>query len=116
MTADDYLGQFSGEVRDWLDAVRDIITTNILDAVESVSYGLVGYKLHGKPLVYFGGFAHHVGLYSTPTGHEAFSEELAGYKRGKDSVQFPHNQPLPTALIRRIVSYRAQQIKGRSAQ
>ena len=110
MTVDDYLGQFSGEVRERLDAVRGIIKTNVPDAVESMSYGLVGYKLRGKPLVYFGGFAHHVGFYATPNGHEAFAKDFSRYKQGKGSVQFPLDQPLPRSLIERVVVYRKEQI------
>lgn len=78
--------------------------------MESYSYGLVGYKLNGKPLVYFGGFAHHVGLYATPNGHEAFKEEFAKYKQGKGSVQLPNDQPLPLGLIERVIAYRKQQL------
>ena len=67
------------------------------------------YKTFGKPLVYFAGYAKHVGLYATPSGHEAFAKELAHYKQGKGSVQFPHNQPLPEDLIRRIVAFRTKE-------
>jgi uncharacterized protein YdhG (YjbR/CyaY superfamily) len=37
---------------------------------------------------------------------EHFSEELAGYKVGKASVQFPNNQPLPKALIIEITKFK----------
>ncbi|MGB4768219.1 MAG: DUF1801 domain-containing protein [Candidatus Saccharimonas sp.] len=109
---DDYLAQFDGEVRDRLDQLRQIVRTEAPDAKESLSYGLVGYKLNGKPLVYFGGFAHHIGFYATPNGHEAFAKDFSKYKQGKGSVQFPLDQPLPIDLVRRVVQYRKQQIGG----
>lgn len=101
-----YIEQFDGEVGLRLEQLRALVKTEVPEAVEAFSYGLVGYKLGGKPLVYFGGFKFHIGLYATPNGHEAFREELAKYKQGKGSVQFPLNQPLPVDLIRRIVQYR----------
>ena len=106
---EEYLQQFEGVCRDRLSQVRQIILKEAPDAVESISYGMPAYKTFGKPLVYFAGYAKHVGLYATPSGHEAFAKELAHYKQGKGSVQFPHNQPLPEDLIRRIVAFRIKE-------
>ncbi len=103
-----YLGQFDGAVRARLDQLRGIVRSEAPNAEEKVSYGLVGYKLNGKPLVYFGGFTHHVGFYATPNGHEAFAEEFAKYKQAKGSVQFPLDQPLPVQLIKRVIAYRKE--------
>lgn len=106
---EEYLQQFEGVCRDRLSQVRQIILKEAPDAVESISYGMPAYKTFGKPLVYFAGYAKHIGLYATPSGHAAFEAELASYKQGKGSVQFPHNQPLPEDLIRRIVAFRTQE-------
>lgn len=104
-----YLGRFEGETRERLDQMRAVIKTEAPDAVESFSYGLVGYKRNGKPLVYFGGFPHHIGFYATPNGHAAFAEEFSKYVQGKGSVQLPLDQPLPLGLIKRVVEYRLTQ-------
>lgn len=111
-TVDTYLAQFKGEARRRLDRMRAIIRETSPDAKESFSYGLVGYKRNGKPLVYFGGFEHHTGFYATPNGHEAFAKEFAGYKQGKGSVQFPLDQPLPEELVKRVVLFRNQQTEA----
>lgn len=105
-----YLAQFDGEVRARIDMVREIVRNEVPGAVESFAYGLVGYKLNGKPLVYVGGFKSHIGFYATPNGHEAFKEEFSKYKQGKGSVQFPLDQPLPVEIIRRVVIYRKEQV------
>ena len=92
--------------------MREIIRSAAPEAQESIAYGMPAYKLYGKPLVYFGGYDGHVGFYATPSGHQAFSEELAHFKQGKGSVQFPHNRPLPEDLIIRMVRFRvAEQSK-----
>lgn len=111
-TVDEYIGQFDGEVKARLLQLREIITTEAPEAEEGMMYGLVGYKLRKKPLVYFGGFAHHIGFYATPQGHEAFADDLAKYKQGKGSVQFPLDQPLPTELVYRMVQHNKQKLEG----
>ncbi len=102
----DYINQFSGEQKARLEKIRQIVQSEAPEAEEGIMYGLVGYKLNGKPLVYFGGFAKHTGLYATPNGHEKFAEEFSKYKQGKGSVQFPLDQPLPEDLIIQVVKYR----------
>lgn len=106
---DRYISNFQGDIRHRLEQMREVIKQTAPDAVESISYGLVGYKQHDKPLVYFGGFPHHTGFYATPNGHEAFAEEFSKYKQGKGSVQFPHDEPLPLDLVKRVVLYRIGQ-------
>ena len=107
---DEYINQFAGDVNVRLQAMRRVVRSAAPDAEESISYGMPAYKLHGKPLVYFAGYPGHVGFYATPTGHEVFKDDLAGYKQGKGSVRFLHSQPLPIGLVRRIVEYRYQEI------
>lgn len=111
-TVDDYLAAFDGDTRARLDEMRATIQAAAPEAVESVAYGMPAYKLDKKPLVYFAGYAGHVGFYATPNGHEAFAEEFASYKQGKGSVQFPHDQPLPLDLVRRVVEFRIGAIRG----
>ncbi len=72
------------------------------------------FKLHGN-LVHFGAFKSHIGFYPVPSGMEAFKDELAAYKQGKGSVQFPLNKPMPLDLIRRMVEFRVQESKAAAA-
>ena len=110
---EDYINQFDGEVKARLLTLRELIKAQSPDAVEGYSYGLVGYKRNGKPLVYIGGFKNHVGFYATPNGHEAFADDFAKYKQGKGSVQLPLSKPLPIDLIKRVVQYRNEQTNGK---
>ena len=107
---EEYLGGFGGEVLARLERIRTIVAEEAPEAVEGIAYGLIGWKLKNKPLVYAGGFAKHLGLYATPQGHEAFAEELSHYKQGKGSVQLPLTEPLPEDLVRRIVAFRVESI------
>ncbi len=105
-TVDDYIAAFPIETQIKLKAIRQIIFNNAPEATESISYGMPAYKTHRKPLVYFGGFAKHIGFYATPSGHEKFKNQLAVFKQGKGSVQFPLNQTLPINLITDMVKFR----------
>lgn len=112
---DNYISAFPFPVREILNQIRTIILTAAPDAVESIGYGIPAYSINDKPLVYFAGFKKHIGFYATPSGHEEFAKELALYKQGKGSVQFPLNKPIPWDLIRRMVEFRVKenQIKTR---
>ncbi|HSI75444.1 MAG TPA: DUF1801 domain-containing protein [Lunatimonas sp.] len=109
----DYIAAFPAEVRDVLSQIRTIILETAPDAEEGFAYQMPSYKTYGKPLVYFAAFENHIGLYATPTGHDAFKERLAGYKQGKGSVQFPLDQPIPYKLIREIVAFRVAENKAK---
>jgi len=106
---DEYIAGFPQETREVLEEIRAVVRRSAPDAEEGISYGMPAYKVQGKPLVYFAAFKHHIGLYATPTGHAEFAEELAGYKQGKGSVQFPLDEPMPLDLIARIVEFRAKE-------
>ena len=105
---DEYIAGFSKEIQELLKALRFVIKKAAPQAEEMISYQMPAYKYHGI-LVYFAAFKNHIGFYATPTGHEAFKKELSVYKEGKGSVQFPHNRPLPLALISRIVKFRVKE-------
>lgn len=102
---DDYASRFPPDVRERLRQMRAAIMKAAPDAEECISYAMPAFKLNG-PLVYFAAFTQHIGFYATPTGHAEFKEDLARYRSGKGSVQFPLDEPLPLELITRIVKFR----------
>lgn len=102
----EYAAQFPTEVQGLLFEFRSRLYQLVPEADESLAYGMPAYKTHGKPLVYFAAFAKHIGFYALPTGHAAFAADLAGYKQGRGSVQFPLNAPMPWELIEKIILFR----------
>ena len=105
-TVEEYIAAFPKNVQLLLNQMRSAIKKWAPKAEESVSYGMPAYKYLGRPLVYFAGYEKHIGFYATPTGHEAFKKELAKYKQGKGSVQFPVTEKLPLQLVENIVKFR----------
>lgn len=104
-----YIAAFPKEVQQLLNQMRKAIKANVPQAEEGIFYGMPGYKYLGKSLVYFAGYANHIGFYATPTGHDAFKKELAKYKQGKGSVQFPLSEKLPIKLVEAIVKFRVKE-------
>lgn len=113
-TIDAYIAGYPEEVQAILQQIRRTIHETAPEATEAISYGMPTFKLHGN-LVHFGAFKSHIGFYPVPSGMEAFQEELAAYKQGKGSVQFPLNKPMPLDLIRRIVEFRVQESQAKVA-
>jgi len=104
-----YISKFPEEAQHHLQEIRKIIKIAAPEAVELLAYGMPGYKTYGKPLVYFAGYKNHIGFYATPSGHEQFAAELSQYKKGKGSVQFPLDRPMPYDLIKKIVVFRVEE-------
>lgn len=106
---DEYIAAFPADTQAALNEVRALITEVAPDATEMISYAIPTFDMSGRHLVHFAGYERHIGLYPTPTGMEEFKADLAPYKQGKGSVQFPLSEPLPMDLIRRIVEFRVQE-------
>ena len=110
MTVDEYLFELSASQRERAESLRGLILRTAPEAVELFAYGMPAYKLRGKPLVYFAAYTNHLGVYALPAAHAEFASELAHFKQGKGSVQFPWAQPLPLELIGRMVAWNAGRI------
>lgn len=107
-SVDAYISSFPPATQTLLKQIRKTIRTAAPDAEEIISYGIAGYRQNGI-LIYFAGFANHVGVYPAPRAEPQFKKELEQYKGGKGTVQFPLNEPLPLDLIRRMVLFRLAQ-------
>lgn len=110
-TVEEYIAGFPKDVQKILRTIRKTIRAAAPDAKESISYKIPTYKLDGHPVIYFAAFKAHIGLYPvTPPVKAKFKKELAGYKGGKGTVQFPLDEPIPYRLITRIVKFKRAQV------
>lgn len=107
---DSYIAAFPEDTQHVLKDIRATLHKAVPEAKEAITYDIPTLKLNGKNMVHYGAFEHHIGFYATPDGHEEFEAELSSYKRGKGSVQFPLDKPMPLDLMRRIALFRAQQL------
>ncbi len=114
-SVDEYIAGFPAETRRLLEELRALVKATAPEVTERISYGIATFDLDGRYLVYIAGFKNHVSLYPvTADLTAALAEEVEPYKKGKGTVQFPLGQPLPTALIRRIVELRVEERRGKA--
>jgi uncharacterized protein YdhG (YjbR/CyaY superfamily) len=113
-TIDEYIAGFPPEVQAILQKIRATIHKAAPKAEEKISYQMPTFFLHGN-LVHFAAYKKHIGFYPAPRGIEQFKDELSVYKGAKGSVQFPLDQPIPYALISRIVKFRVKDALEKAA-
>ncbi|KAB2881241.1 DUF1801 domain-containing protein [bacterium] len=107
-TIDEYIESFPIDVQDMLQTLRRTIKNSAPKAVEAISYQIPTFKLHGN-LVHFAAYKHHIGFYPTSSPVKVFAKELTSYKTSKGAIQFPIGEPLPLALVRKIVRFRVKE-------
>ena len=112
-TVDEYISAQPEVLRPKLEQVRAAIKRAVPEAQEVIGYGMPGYKLKGKPLLYFAGFKQHYSLFAASgTFFASLEKELNDYEQRKGTVHFPLNKPVPVQLISRIAKLRAAGISA----
>jgi uncharacterized protein YdhG (YjbR/CyaY superfamily) len=113
-TVDEYMDVLSPENKIALESLRRIIKAAAPDAEELISYQIPGYRYRGM-LVFFGAFKNHLSLFpASKTVAEAFREELKPFKTTGTTIHFSAANPLPEALVQKIVKYRLAENKART--
>jgi uncharacterized protein YdhG (YjbR/CyaY superfamily) len=107
-SVDEYIATQPEAVRTRLEQVRATIRRAVPEAVEGIGYRMPGYKLHGKPMLYFAAFKEHYSLFAASgTFFAALADDLQGYELRKGTIHFPLTKPVPVKLISRIAKLRA---------
>jgi uncharacterized protein YdhG (YjbR/CyaY superfamily) len=107
-SVDEYIAAQPEVMRPKLEQVRTAIKRAVPEAQEGIGYGMPGYKLHGKPMLYFAGFKEHYSLFAASgTFFAAVEDELRGYDLRKGTIHFTLAKAVPVKLIRRIAELRA---------
>src|SRR5690349_14056212 len=109
-TVDDYINSFDTKKKELLIEFRRRIKKLAPTSIESISYGMPGYKLNNKPLVYFAAFKSHIGFFPTPKGIDALDKETKPYRTGKGTMQFHLDKPIPWGLVEKIVKYKVEEL------
>ena len=99
-TIDQYHASFPWDVRQALDTIRASIRKAAPSATELISYNMPAFKQHTN-LVYYAANKAHIGFYPTNSPIAAFSKELEKYKTSKGAIQFPVNEKIPVALVKK---------------
>lgn len=98
-SVESYIANVPAESQKVFSKLRNLALKAYPDAEEVLSYGVVGYR-YGKtrPVAFISGWKDHVAVYPIPHD-EILQKVLKPYAKGKGTLWFPLDKPLPEALI-----------------
>lgn len=107
-TVEDYLASLSEERRAGLEILRRTVLAAMPDdVVETISYGILAYKLRGSAVIYLAAFRDHYSVYPATDGVvETLGDDVRPHLAGKGTIRLRADAPLPTDLVRRIAEIR----------
>ena len=107
-----YIESLPAGARRELKKMRAAIRSAAPDAVEVMAYRIPAFKLDGRALVYYAAWKEHTSLYPiTPRIVRAHAAAVRGYETGKGTIRFPLDEPLPVALVKRLVKTRMAELR-----
>ncbi len=112
---DAYISDASLEAQKKLRELRAILKKVAPKATESIKWGSPVLE-EERILFAYSAFKTHLNFMPTRSSLEPFKKSLKDYVTGKDTIQFPYDQPLPKDLIRTIAEYRAKDVREKGAK
>jgi uncharacterized protein YdhG (YjbR/CyaY superfamily) len=116
-SVEEYLSQVPEGPRAALEDLRARIRAMVPDATETISYQMPTFTYRGRALVGFAAFTNHCSLFPySRRVMEVLEEELRSYDTSSKgaTIRFTPGEPLPTALVARIVATRIEEIDARA--
>ena len=106
-SVDAYIAALSPKRRAAMEEMRRTVNAAALGATETIAYQMPTLRSGDRSLVSYAAFKAHYSLFpASGAVVEALGEELAPYLAGKGTIRFPADEPLPLALVTRIVEAR----------
>src|SRR5580704_13647469 len=104
---DEYLATVSGDKRAALDRLRKTIRSIVPRAEECISYGMPAFRLDGRVIAGFRATAKGCSFYPfSGTTSRTLAKDLEGYGKTKSALHFHPDEPLPAALVRKLLNAR----------
>ncbi len=112
---DEYLASVDEPKRTTLQKLRQTIRGIVPGADECISYGMPAFRIDGTVIAGFAAFKNHL-AYLPHSGSvlRELSDELAGYESTPGSLHFPIDQPLPKALVKKLIASRLKEVRLRA--
>ncbi len=107
-TVDEYMATLPDERRADMDVLRAAIKAGAPEATEVLAYKMPAFRSHGGQfLVSYDAYRRHYSLFpASEAVVEALGDEITPYLAGKGTIRFPAGQPIPAALVTKIVMIR----------
>lgn len=103
-SVEEYIARFPPDVAEILERIRMIAREAVPGSGETISYQMPTVTVDDQALLYYAGWAKHIGIYPIPRFDEPLESEVAPYRAAKDSLRLPLNRPMPYDLIARIIA------------
>jgi uncharacterized protein YdhG (YjbR/CyaY superfamily) len=107
-SVDAYVAAQTPVARRMLATLRNIVATAVPDAEETIAYNMPTYRRNGKRFIHFAAWPNHFALYAMNEAVRShFASELEHLSVEGSTIRFSYGEPLPEALIARLVRFRA---------
>jgi uncharacterized protein YdhG (YjbR/CyaY superfamily) len=115
-SVEEYLSQVPEDARAALEKLRKTIRAAAPNTTEAISYQMPTFKYRGRALVGFAAFKDHCSLFPySGKVLDSFKDELGSFKTSKGTIQFAPDEPLPAAVVKKIVKARIAEIEAKDS-
>ena len=103
-SVDDYMATLPEDRRAAMEGLRRTVREAAPQATEAISYNMPALRLDGTFLLSYQAFKNHYSLFPwTERMAAELGDALQPYMKGRGTIQFPANEPIPLDLVKRIV-------------
>lgn len=104
-----YLTALPQDQRAALERIRRVVHATVPGVEEEIGYGLPTFRVHGRALLHIGATPKHCAIYGAVGD---FARELATFDVSKGTIRFQPEEPLPVALLKRLIKGRVGLLSG----
>jgi uncharacterized protein YdhG (YjbR/CyaY superfamily) len=108
---DEYLAGLPADRRDVMEQLRRAIRAAVPDATEAISYNMPAFRLGGRFLLSYEAYKRHYSLFAwSDEMLAALGEDLRPHAVRRGTIRFEADEPIPLALVARIVEFRHHEV------
>jgi uncharacterized protein YdhG (YjbR/CyaY superfamily) len=112
---DEYLRGVEEPKRSTLETLRRTILEVVPQAEQGLSYRVPAFRVEGKVIAGFAAFSDHLSyLPFSGSVLAQLADELEGYTATKSALHFPVDEPLPKALVAKLIAVRLEDAHRRA--